>query len=71
MEKMLAFGEVLEAADKLPLGDQEALLEVLQRRIIERRREELSKDIDQAQQEFQAGQCQPTTPSELMHEIVS
>jgi hypothetical protein len=71
MEKMIAFGEVLEAVDKLPLGDQEALLEVLHRRIIERRREELAKDIDQAQQEFQAGQCRPITPSELMHEIVS
>jgi hypothetical protein len=61
----------LEAADKLSLGDQEALLEVLHRRIIERRREEIAKDIEEAQQEFQAGQCRPITPSELMNEIVS
>jgi hypothetical protein len=71
MEKMMPFGEVLEAADKLPLEDQEELLEVLHRRIVERRREELAKDIDQAQREFQAGQCLPRTPAELMDEIVS
>lgn len=65
MEEMIPFGEILEAADKLSLGDQEALLEVLHRRIIKRRREELAKDIEQAQQEFQTGQCRPITPSEL------
>ena len=71
MEKMMPFGDVLEAADKLPLEDQEELLEVLHRRIIERRREELAKDIEQAQREFQAGQCRPSTAAELMNEIVS
>jgi hypothetical protein len=71
MEKTTAFGEILEAADKLSLGDQEALLEVLHRRIIERRREELANDIEQAQQEFQTGRCRPVTSSELMNETVS
>jgi hypothetical protein len=71
MEKTTAFDQILEAADKLSLGDQEALLEVLHRRIIERRREELAKDIEQTQLEFQAGQCRPITPSELMNEILS
>jgi hypothetical protein len=68
---MMPFGEVLEAADKLPLEDQEQLLELLHRRIIERRREELAKDIEQARREFQAGQCRPRTPSELMNDLVS
>jgi len=71
MAKALPFGEVLETIDTFSLEDQETLKEILQHRIIERRRGELVQDIQQAQQEFQAGHCYPTTPEELMQEIVS
>jgi hypothetical protein len=71
MEKLIPFGDVLEAADKLSLEEQEALLEVLHRRLIERRRDELARDIQQAQEELRAGQCRPVTPEELMKEILS
>ena len=71
MTSVMPFGDVLEAVDKLSLEEQETLIEVLHRRIIERRREELAQDIQQAQQEFQAGQCRPGTPTELMDEILS
>ena len=53
MGNIITFNEVLESADKLSLDDQETLLEVLHRRIIEHRREELSKEIGDAQKEFQ------------------
>ncbi|MCD6334479.1 MAG: hypothetical protein J7M27_04030 [Candidatus Latescibacteria bacterium] len=68
---MMPFGEVLEVADKLSLNEQETLIEVLRRRIIDRRREGLAKEIQLAQQEFQAGRCRPVTSAELMKEIVS
>jgi hypothetical protein len=71
MENVMPFGEVLEAVDKLSLEEQEALVGVLHRRLIERRREELAKDVQQAQQEFEAGQCRPVMPADLMKEIVS
>ena len=71
MENVMPFGEVLEAVDKLSLEEQEALVGVLHRRLIERRREELAKDVQHAQQEFEAGQCRPVTAAELMKEIVS
>ena len=71
MAKALPFGEVLEAIDTLSLEDQETLEGILHRRIIERRRTELVQDVQEAQQEFQAGQCRPVTPEELMQEIVS
>ena len=71
MAKALLFGEVLEAIDTLSLEDQETLEEILHRRIIERRRAELVQDVQEAQQEFQAGHCRPVTPEELMQEIVS
>ena len=71
MENVLAFGEVLEAADELSLEEQETLIEVIRRRVIERRREELAREIQDAQKEFQAGYCRPMTPDELMMEILS
>ena len=70
MAKAQPFGEVLEGIETLSLEDQEVLRDILERRIIERRREELVRDVQQAQQEFQAGQCRPATPDELMNEIM-
>jgi hypothetical protein len=71
MENLTPFGDVLEAADKLSLEEQEALIEVLHHRLIERRRDELARDIQQANEEFDAGRCRPVTPKELMKEISS
>ena len=71
MEGNVRFGEILEEADRLPLEDQETLIEVLQRRMRDRRRAELAKDIQEAQKEFQEGRCRPATADELMREILS
>lgn len=71
MQTMVSFGEVLEAADKLSLEEQVSLIDILQRRIIEHRRAELARDIQEARKEFEEGHCKPTTPSELMNEILS
>ena len=70
MEKGTSFAEVLEAADELPLDDQESLAEILHRRVIERRREELAREVLQAQQEYERGRCRPATTDELMAEIL-
>jgi hypothetical protein len=66
MENTMPFGEILEEVDKLPIGDQESLRDILAKRIIELRRDQLSKEI-----EHEAGQCRPVTPDEIMTEIVS
>ncbi len=71
MPTLLAFGEVLEAADSLSFDEQETLIEILQRRMIEQRRTELAQDIQAARKEFQAGHCQPATASEIMKDILS
>ena len=67
---MISFGEILEAADQLTLEEQESLIDILHRRMIERRRAELAKDIEDARREFEEGRCQPATPSEIMEEIL-
>jgi len=71
MKTSLPFGEILDAADALSIEDQEALIAVLRRRIIESRRQEILKDIHEAEQEFDRGQCRPATAAELMKEIIS
>jgi hypothetical protein len=71
MEKVASFAEVLEAADELPLDDQESLAEILHRRVIERRRGELAREALQARQEFEQGDCRPATADDLMSEILS
>jgi len=71
MKKLMPFAEVLDAADRLSLEEQETLIDILHRRMIEYRRKELAKEIHNAQQEFQEGHCQPTTPNEIMKEILS
>jgi hypothetical protein len=68
---MLSFGEVLETVERLSLEDQEALLNIVRRRIVERRRAELASDIREAQAEFQAGDTRSVTPDELMREILA
>jgi hypothetical protein len=71
MQNTTAFVELLDAADKLSLDEQETLVEILQRRMVEHRREELAKEIQDAEQEYQAGRCRPATPEELMGEVLS
>jgi hypothetical protein len=67
----MRFGEVLEAAAQLSLEEQEGLVEVLRHRVIELRREDLAAEIRQAREEFDAGQCEPTTPDDLLKTILS
>ena len=71
MAHVMLFGEVLEAADQLSLGEKEALIDVLNRRIIEARRDELARDIEEANREFQEGKALPITPDDLMKEITA
>ena len=71
MQKSVPFGQILEAADDLPIEDQETLIAILKNRLRERRRAELAKDIQEAGKEFEKGSCRPVAPDELMREILS
>jgi KamA family protein len=55
----------------LPERVTEALIEILQRRMRERRRAIIAKNIQAARKEFQQGDCQPATPREIMKDILS
>ena len=65
------FSDILEAADQLSLEAQENLIHILLNRLRDRRRAEILRDVQAAQQEFAEGKCQPVTPEQLMEEILS
>jgi hypothetical protein len=71
MMRETTLADILEACDRLPLEDQENLMNILQHRIREQRRAERVKDVQEAQKEFAEGKCQPVTPEQLMEEILS
>ena len=65
-----SFHIVVEAADRLTEEEQETLIEVLNRRLADRRRAELVTDIHEAQRESEGGALRPTAPHEIMKEIL-
>ena len=66
-----SFADLLDAVDNLSREEKETFLEVLQRRFIEQRREEIAAEIEAARQEFRSGECEAVTADDLMKEIVS
>jgi hypothetical protein len=68
--KIASFADALEAADQLPLDDQEMLADVLHRRVVAERRKRLVAEVREAQEEYQGGQARPVSPDELMAEIL-
>jgi hypothetical protein len=70
MAHVLQFGEVLEAVDHLSQDEQEELIGILHRRLVQASRQRLVSEIKESRREFAEGRCVPTTPSELMREIM-
>lgn len=67
----MRFAELLDAVDELPFEEQAELVEIVRRRLIEHRREELAEEIQEARRDFQAGRCRPQTPDEMLRDIFS
>lgn len=71
MQLAISFYEVLEAADQLSLAEQESLIDILRRRMAEKRRADLVNDVQEARREFQRKQVQVATADEIMNELLS
>jgi hypothetical protein len=70
VEKTASFADVLEAADRLPLDDQEMLADVLHKRVVAQRRSRLAAEVREAQEEYRKGEARPASPGEIMAEIL-
>lgn len=70
MIPVLPFGDVVEAADRLSSEEQQALVDILHRRLAQAGRQRLAKEVQEARREFAEGQCQAATGEEIMREIL-
>jgi hypothetical protein len=63
------FDSVLEIVETLPPEDQEMLMDLIRRRQIQRRRDEMAANIVSTREEFRAGQLKARSVQELMAEF--
>jgi|SaaInlStandDraft_2_1057019.scaffolds.fasta_scaffold224324_2 hypothetical protein len=65
------FGEVMEVVEALSDEDKELLVDTLQRRKTEARREELAQTAREAREEHTRGETTPLDPDELTEELLA
>lgn len=66
---MANLDRVLDEAMTLPLGQQEMLVQILQQRIIDKRRDEIARDAAVSLAEFKAGNLKPQSTEEAIAEL--
>lgn len=65
------FADVVDAVYSLSFDEREDLFEILKLQMRKDRREELRREIEQANAEYEAGLCRTATVEEIMAEIRS
>jgi len=68
-EQYSTFQKAIETIENLSLSDQEALLELLQKRLIEQRRKILVHEIAEVRQEYAQGQVRFGSVTDFMAEL--
>jgi len=63
------FGQIVESAEELSVEEQETLVSILQHRLGDERRAELVQAVREARQEYKAGRCRATSPTEILKKI--
>jgi hypothetical protein len=69
MTKISRFEQILESVENLSADEQEALIDVIRHRLIERRRDAIAANIAQAQVEYESGQVFRGNLSQIMDEL--
>jgi hypothetical protein len=65
----ITFQEAIDIVESLPEYQQADLVDILQRRIIERRRESLAKNVREARKEYIRGEVKRGSVDELMKDL--
>ncbi len=68
-EQSSTFQKAIETIETLSLDDQEALLELLRKRLIEQRRKVLMSEITEVRQEYAQGQVKFGNVADFMAEL--
>ena len=66
---MANLDEVLDRAMDLPIEQQEMLIQIIQRRMMERRRDEIAQDAALSLAEFREGKLKVQTADEAITEL--
>ena len=67
--KGATFNEVIEIIESLPEEQRESLVEIIKRRLLEKRRDRLARSIKKAREEYAQGKVKRGTVDELMREL--
>ena len=65
----VTFHEVLDIVESLPEYQQEDLIDIIRRRLIEQRRNRLADSIREAREEYARGEVKRGSVNELMKEL--
>ena len=63
------FQKAINVVESLPETQQEHLVEIVQRRLVEARRSELAASIREARDEYHSGRVRRGTPADLLKEL--
>ena len=69
MSQQLRFQDALETVEALPLYQQEDLIDIMRRRLAERKRMELAEQVRLARAEYARGEIRSGTVADLMREV--
>ena len=67
--RKVTFQDVLDMIESLPEEQQENLIAILRRRLIEHKREALAERINEAREEYRLGKVRRGSVDDLMKEI--
>jgi len=67
--RKVTFQDVLDMIESLPEEQQENLIAIIRRRLIEHKREVLAERINEAREEYRLGKVRRGTVDDLMNEI--
>ena len=69
MSQQVRFQDAIETVEALPLYQQEDLIDIMRRRLAERKRTELAEQIRLARAEYGRGEIRSGTVADLMNEV--
>ena len=65
----LSFQDLIEAVEAMPLEDQSIFIELINKRIIEKRRAELVAEVQDARRAFESGDVKRGSFKDLMKDL--
>ena len=71
IEETSKFQKAIEVVEALSIEDQAILVEIIQQRLRQRRRDELLQEVGRSQQEYEAGTVHRGSVADLLAELAA